>query len=127
MSRSTEPITIHAAKEIVSGLDALAAAMDRSRDDVVNQALRQYLETNAWQIGRIEEGRAAARAVEPLDQLLRKGEDAYKEANLADTSLSDQQLIDAMVTHPRLIERPIVLHGDKAALGRPPENVLEIL
>lgn len=60
-------------------------------------------------------------------QLLRKGEDAYKEANLADTSLSDQQLIDAMVTHPRLIERPIVLHGDKAALGRPPENVLEIL
>lgn len=62
MSRSTEPITIHAAKEIVSGLDALAAAMDRSRDDVVNQALRQYLETNAWQIGRIEEGRAAARA-----------------------------------------------------------------
>lgn len=60
-------------------------------------------------------------------QLLRKGEDEYKEANLADTSLSDQQLIDAMVAHPRLIERPIVLHGDKAALGRPPENVLAIL
>ncbi len=60
-------------------------------------------------------------------QLLRKGEDEYKEANLADPSLSDQQLIDAMVAHPRLIERPIVLHGDKAALGRPPENVLAIL
>lgn len=59
-------------------------------------------------------------------QLLRKGEDEYKEANLADPSLSDQQLIDAMVAHPRLIERPIVLHGDKAALGRPPENVLAI-
>lgn len=60
-------------------------------------------------------------------QLLRKGEDEYKEANLADANLSDQQLIDAMVAHPRLIERPIVLHGDKAALGRPPENVLDIL
>lgn len=60
-------------------------------------------------------------------ELLRKGEEAYKDANLADSSLSDQQLIDAMVKQPKLIERPIVLHGDKAALGRPPENVLEIL
>jgi Ribbon-helix-helix protein, copG family len=43
--RPAEPITIRAAKEIVSGIDALAAAMDRSRNDVVNQALRQDLET----------------------------------------------------------------------------------
>lgn len=60
-------------------------------------------------------------------QLLRKGEDEYKAANLADPGLSDQALIDAMVKHPKLIERPIVLHGDKATLGRPPENVLDIL
>jgi arsenate reductase len=60
-------------------------------------------------------------------QLLRKGEGAYKENNLSDTSLSDQQLIDAMVTHPKLIERPIVINGAKAALGRPPEQVLDIL
>ncbi|MDV7400197.1 ArsC/Spx/MgsR family protein, partial [Arthrospira platensis SPKY1] len=40
---------------------------------------------------------------------------------------SDDQLIDAMVKCPKLIERPIVVHGKKAALGRPPENVLEIL
>ncbi len=60
-------------------------------------------------------------------QLLRKGEDAYKENNLSDTSLSDQQLIDAMVAHPKLIERPIVINGSKAALGRPPERVLDIL
>ena len=60
-------------------------------------------------------------------QLLRKGEDAYKENNLSDTSLTDQQLIDAMVSHPKLIERPIVINGDKAALGRPPEQVLDIL
>jgi len=60
-------------------------------------------------------------------QLLRKGEDAYNENNLSDTSLSDQQLIDAMVAHPKLIERPIVINGSKAALGRPPEQVLDIL
>lgn len=60
-------------------------------------------------------------------QLLRKGEGAYKENNLSDTSLSDQQLIDAMVAHPKLIERPIVINGSKAALGRPPEQVLDIL
>lgn len=60
-------------------------------------------------------------------QLLRKGEDAYKENNLSDTTLSDQQLITAMVANPKLIERPIVINGNKAALGRPPEQVLGIL
>lgn len=59
--------------------------------------------------------------------LLRKGEAAYKDNNLKDTTLSDDQLIDAMVSEPKLIERPIVINGDKAALGRPPEQVLEIL
>jgi predicted transcriptional regulator len=57
----TEPITVRAAKEIVTEIDALAAAMDRSRNYVVVQALQQYLETNAWQIERIEDGIAAAR------------------------------------------------------------------
>lgn len=60
-------------------------------------------------------------------QLLRTGEDEYKQLNLADTSLSDGQLIDAMVAHPRLIERPILIAGDAAAVGRPPEKILEIL
>lgn len=55
--------------------------------------------------------------------LLRKGEDAYKENNLKDTSLAEDQLIDAMSSFPKLIERPIVVKGDKAVLGRPPENV----
>jgi arsenate reductase len=59
--------------------------------------------------------------------LLRKGEDAYKENNLKDTKLDDAALIEAMVSHPKLIERPIVINGNKAALGRPPESVLEIL
>lgn len=60
-------------------------------------------------------------------ELLRKGEDAYKENQLGNPSLSDRQLIDAMLAHPKLIERPIVVKGGKAALGRPPENVLDIL
>jgi len=60
-------------------------------------------------------------------ELLRKGEDAYKENNLDDMTLSDAQLINVMVKHPKLIERPIVVKGSKAVLGRPPENVLSIL
>jgi arsenate reductase len=60
-------------------------------------------------------------------QLLRTGEDDYKTLNLADGSLSDSDLIAAMAAHPKLIERPILVNGDKAIIGRPPENVLEIL
>lgn len=59
--------------------------------------------------------------------LLRKGEDAFKEKGLKDTSLSDAALIQAMVEEPKLIERPIVVKGEKAVLGRPPENVLELI
>jgi arsenate reductase len=60
-------------------------------------------------------------------ELLRKGEDEYKENNLKDTSLSDQQIIDLMVQFPRLIERPIVISNGQARIGRPPESVLEII
>lgn len=60
-------------------------------------------------------------------QLMRTGETEYKENNLADTSLSRGELIQAMVDHPKLIQRPLFLNDGKAALGRPPELVLEIL
>ena len=59
--------------------------------------------------------------------LLRKTEAEYAELNLADTSLSDEQLIQAMVKHPKLIERPIVVVGGKAVIGRPPEKVLDLI
>jgi arsenate reductase len=59
--------------------------------------------------------------------LLRKGEDAYKENNLKDKDLSDDDLIAAMVSFPKLIERPIVVKGKQAVLGRPPENVLALI
>ncbi|GGF55523.1 hypothetical protein GCM10007301_13960 [Azorhizobium oxalatiphilum] len=55
------PITIRATQDTVDEIDALAAATDRSRDDIVNQAIRQYLEANTWQAERIESGLAAAR------------------------------------------------------------------
>ncbi|MEW5009826.1 MAG: arsenate reductase (glutaredoxin) [Cycloclasticus sp.] len=60
-------------------------------------------------------------------QLMRKGEAIYKELNLAEESLSDEQLLDAMLSNPILIERPIVLANGKAAIGRPPESVLDII
>lgn len=59
--------------------------------------------------------------------LMRRQEAAYKERKLDDPGLSREQLIAAMVENPILIERPIVLANGKAALGRPPENALEIL
>ena len=59
--------------------------------------------------------------------LLRKGEAEYRELNLMDNALGDSELIAAMSEHPRLIERPIVVRGNKAIIGRPPENVLELI
>ncbi len=59
--------------------------------------------------------------------LLRKKEAEYKEAGLDDESLNDDQVIAKMVEFPRVIERPIVVKGEQARIGRPPESVLEIL
>jgi arsenate reductase len=59
--------------------------------------------------------------------LMRKGEEVYKLEQLADTQLTQAELISAMVNHPKLIERPIAIHQGQARIGRPPESVLEIL
>ncbi|MDT8387957.1 MAG: arsenate reductase (glutaredoxin) [Thiogranum sp.] len=64
--------------------------------------------------------------LQPRD-LIRNEEAEYAELGLDDPALTCEQLIQAMVGHPRLIQRPIVVHGDRAALGRPPERILEIL
>jgi arsenate reductase len=85
----------------------------------------EYLKTpiNADELARIisQLGFSSAR------QLMRKGESEYKEQNLADQSLSEEALVNAMIDTPKLIERPIVLCNGKAAIGRPPESVLDIL
>ena len=60
-------------------------------------------------------------------ELMRKGEAEYREQGLADESLTEDELIAAMVASPRLIERPIVLANGQAAIGRPLESVIDIL
>lgn len=60
-------------------------------------------------------------------QLMRRHQDEYKALDLGDESLSRQALIDAMIANPILIERPIVLHNGKAAIGRPLQQVEDIL
>jgi len=60
-------------------------------------------------------------------ELMRKHESPYQENNLDNPELSRQQLIQAMIDNPILIERPIIINGNKATIGRPPEKVLDIL
>jgi len=63
----------------------------------------------------------------PVRNLLRKDDPIYRELRLGEREPSDSELIDLMVKHPDLIQRPIVVRGDKAILGRPPESVEGIL
>lgn len=58
----------------------------------------------------------------PAEQLIRKGEAIFKE-NFKGKQFSNDEWIDIMIENPKLIERPIVVHNDKAVIGRPPENV----
>jgi len=60
-------------------------------------------------------------------ELMRKREAEYKELGLDDELLTRDQLIAAMVAHPKLIERPIAVSGNRAVMGRPTENVLELV
>ncbi|AUH01627.1 arsenate reductase (glutaredoxin) [Prodigiosinella confusarubida] len=60
-------------------------------------------------------------------ELMRSKEDLYRQLNLADDTLTQTQLIQAMMENPKLIERPIVVVNDQARIGRPPESVLEII
>ena len=84
----------------------------------------RYLETplNAAQLSDL-----LAKLKISARQLLRTGEEEYTTLNLADSNLSDAQLIDAMAAYPKLIERPILVVDNHAVIGRPPEKVLEIL
>lgn len=100
------------------------SALQLLEDRGVQPTVVRYLETppNAEQLRDL-----LAKLDIPARQLLRTGEDEYRELNLANDGLSEAQLIDAMVAHPRLIERPILIVGDRAVIGRPPENILDLL
>jgi len=82
----------------------------------------EYLKTppNAQELAAI-----VAKLGKPATALVRKKE--ATEAGIDMDALDQSALLDALAAHPAAIERPIVIHGDKAALGRPPEAVLEIL
>ena len=99
-------------------------ALDLLRERGVEPQIVEYLETppNA----RTLEHLLDMLGLEPRE-LMRKKEKEYKENGLADPALSREGLIAAMVDHPKLIERPIVVKDDEAVLGRPPEAVLGIL
>jgi len=90
----------------------------------ITPSIVKYLETppSAAQLQAI----LTLLAFEPR-QLMRVKEAEYKALGLDDESLSNDELIAAMIATPKLIERPIVLANGKAAVGRPPENVLAIL
>ena len=60
------------------------------------------------------------------EQILRKGEAIFKE-KYKGKNLAEDEWIKAMIEHPKLMERPIVVNGNKAVLGRPPENVLDLI
>lgn len=60
------------------------------------------------------------------EQIVRRGEASFKE-KFAGKSLSDSEWLDALAKHPILIERPIVIKGERAVIGRPPENVLDLV
>lgn len=94
------------------------------RQQGIEPTIIEYLQTppNHQQLDSILRGLD----MEPR-ALMRKNEDEYQELQLASESLSRDQLIESMINHPRLIERPIVVAGDQIAIGRPPESVLTIL
>jgi arsenate reductase len=62
-----------------------------------------------------------------IRDIIRTGEEAYKSEGLSNPDLTENQLIDAIVAYPKLLQRPIVTKGDKAIIGRPPENVLDLI
>ncbi|MEO5333239.1 MAG: arsenate reductase (glutaredoxin) [Magnetococcus sp. YQC-5] len=99
-------------------------ALKLLQDNGVSPQVVRYLDTppDAQELDRV----LTALEMEPR-QLMRTSEPIYKELGLSDATLNRTQLIAAMVANPRLIERPVVLMGNRAMLGRPPENVLDLL
>lgn len=100
------------------------AALALLRDHRIEPSIVLYLDTPP---NRDELKSLLARLQLKPRSLLRPSEAEYKALHLDDTTLSDEALIHAMMTHPRLIERPIVTTDEKAVIGRPPENVLELI
>lgn len=100
------------------------ATLDLLRDRGIEPEVVEYLKTppNEAEL----EGILAGLGFDPRE-LMRRNEAEYRDNELDNDSLTRAELIRAMVQHPRLIERPIVVNNGKVAIGRPPEAVLKIL
>ncbi len=96
--------------------------MELLNENGINAEVVKYLETQPTQEEITEVLKKLGISAR---ELMRTKEDEYKELNLKDEN-DEIKLIQAMASHPKLIERPIVIKGNRAALGRPPEKVLEL-
>ena len=113
-------VTIYHNPRCSTSRNALALLRERG----IEPQVVEYLKTPP---SRDELQRIAAATGEPLRALLRTKQPVYLEQGLDDPQLSDDQLLDAMLTTPVLINRPIVVSAKGARLGRPLERVLEVL
>lgn len=111
-------ITIYHNPRCAKSRQALALLRERGIEPEVVEYLKVPLDAAAL------ESLLQLLGMEP-EALMRRGEADYK-AHVRGQNLSREQAVAAMVTYPKLIERPIVVNGDRAALGRPPEAVLDI-
>jgi arsenate reductase len=112
-------ITIYHNPRCSKSREALALLKDRD----VEPHVVEYLKDNPTRAD--VEGVMRMLGIERPKAMMRVGEPAFKELALGDAD--DEELIDAMVAHPILIERPIIIKGDRAVIGRPPERLLELL
>ncbi len=100
--------------------EALALLVDKGVQPIVREYLKDAPSPSELRAVITKLGLGSAR------DLMRTGEADYKDQGLKDVTDEDA-LISAMAATPKLIERPILIHGDKAAIGRPPEQVLDVL
>lgn len=119
MSKAAQAITIYHNPRCGKSRAALSLLHERGEEPLVIEYLKEPLTKEAL--------RALIRklGIKP-EQLVRKGEDVYKE-RYKGKALSDEQWLAALAENPILIERPIIVRGERAVIGRPTEKVLELL
>ncbi|NLW06125.1 MAG: arsenate reductase (glutaredoxin) [Pseudomonadaceae bacterium] len=107
-----------------SGCSKSRQALQLLEDKGIKPAIREYLKNP---LTTVELTNLLTQLGKNPTELIRKGEAIYSELELGKPGVSDTKLIQAMVDHPILIERPILSNGQQARIGRPPEQVLEII
>ena len=99
-------------------------ALEIIRGKNIEPTIILYLKTK---LSKTEIKNLLAKLGLPIRDILRTGEDEYKNNNLNNKNLGDDELIDFLIKFPKLLERPIVIKNSKATIGRPPEKILNFL